>query len=1075
MSTYTKTYSNMRGVDLSSERSECDARRFNLLLNMWRDYHSNLGAAVETAPGFRKLANVVVPDGYDKKINGIHYLPGDTPYLLVHVGTRMEAYPITETEVDGEETDGEETEGEETENKKTVLSLGDPKNVAYTWNDAKSSSVYHYGKLYIVDGANYRSLKNNGSIITVDAVSSTPYIPTTFENGVAYEQRNMLTDYFVQKNTATGVGGMLDDIVIKDPCVAIQKFKINDTEKYLFQFVKHTEMVDRGTADSIRNYALYKYNSKTEVLTTFDNYAYIEAWWLNEQFNDPAVLEDENDGYMLVNPVMRLGTLSYDLVTGDKIETKRIEVKYVEHKYNNGALSMGAQNPNELTDGAPTPTIAKGINSIAVGRGTRANSQESAAFGLGTIASSDRQFVRGQYNLEDKDGKYVDIVGWGYEKGGGAVGRANIYTLTRKGEGWFQGDVYVGGSNMNWKASKLAKEDDVNNALNSFHGLKGEEKFTDDLPTEIYYKPIDVSYYHEVIEDDGSPDGAKTLDYNFENLIFTTNPDGAFRFNTLYTYLDTWSNRCYTINQYYHPNLKSGESVVPLTESFDPEGMLKSIALEAKFRGEGTYTHGNKDFALLAGADVVADGNGAASIGKENFVVGANANGFGAKGFVRAQTGTAMGYNNTVTGRHSVAFNEGNNVTGYASVGCGDHNNVFAAHSFGCGWQNKTIGQYNFLVGSETYSNGDHIFAFGHKGNYVGSSHIVNGNQNEVNGNYDIADGYKNAIFGDNNNVNGLNNAVGTVLRDADGNIIAKMPSSFNTVVGMKNKIVRETTEDETEEERNKRQSYGHIINGVENVIDATPSFRNIVNGQGNEVTSTVDDVGNAYVASGYSIISGIYNKVFSRFGSAIGEGLKVLGRSIVQLVIGKYNAPDPDASFIIGSGKSDSDRSNSFVIKKDGRAVLGAAPIDNMDAATKKYVDDKVSGIKIPSGGSAPSLYEHTVTILSNGGEDFMATATFITTDSASINSYDKALAFFKQNGFKAASGYSKDGQIVLSKIGYAEADKTAGTEEGIKAYGVRKTLADNSMTVPGWLIITKDLSQSRYYEYSDNVRTIF
>ena len=729
-----------------------------------------------------------------------------------------------------------------------------------------------------------------------------------------------------------------------------------------------------------------------------------------------------------------------------------------------GSLSAGGANSNETTDGESTPTEAKGMNSIATGRGTRANAQESATFGLGTIASSDRQFVRGQYNLEDKNGKYVDIVGWGYEKGDGTVGRANIHTLTRKGEAWFQGDVYVGGSNMDWKASKLAKEDDVNNALNSFHGLKGEEKFTEDLPTEIYYKPIDNAYTQEVIEDDGSPDGVKSTVYSFETIIFTTNPSGAYRLANVYTYLDTWNNRCYTLNPYYHPNLKTGESVVTLDESFDPEGMLKSIALEAKFRGEGTFTHGNKDFSLLAGADVVADGNGATSIGKENFVVGANANGFGTKGFVRAQTGTAMGYNNMVTGRHSVAFNEANTVTGYASAVFGDHNNVFAAHSFGCGWQNKTFGQYNFLVGSETVADGDHIFAFGHKGNYVGSSHIVNGNQNEVNGNYDIADGYKNAILGNNNNVNGLTNAVGTVLRDGDGNIIAKMPSSFNTVFGMKNKIVRETTEEETEEERNKRQSYGHIINGVENVIDATPSFQNIVNGQYNEITSTHDDDGNIQAASGYSIVSGIYNKVFSRFGSAIGEGLKVLGRSIVQLVIGKYNAYDPDASFIIGSGSSDENRANSFVIKKNGRAVLGAAPIDDMDAATKKYVDDKVGNIKIPSGGSTPKLYEHTVTISEQGTTICHISLTFISTDGAELNTFSKLSEFLRLNGKKAASGLMKNAtyEILPSYIEY---------DTGyIVANGIHKTISSGK-TVVGIMAI----SSSSGFRYVDHVRTIF
>ena len=57
--TYTRVYKDFRGVDFTSGRSECDPSRFNYLLNMWRDYHSEQGAAVETAPGYRAATGAV--------------------------------------------------------------------------------------------------------------------------------------------------------------------------------------------------------------------------------------------------------------------------------------------------------------------------------------------------------------------------------------------------------------------------------------------------------------------------------------------------------------------------------------------------------------------------------------------------------------------------------------------------------------------------------------------------------------------------------------------------------------------------------------------------------------------------------------------------------------------------------------------------------------------------------------------------------------------------------------------------------------------------------------------------------
>jgi hypothetical protein len=128
----------------------------------------------------------------------------------------------------------------------------------------------------------------------------------------------------------------------------------------------------------------------------------------------------------------------------------------------------------------------------------------------------------------------------------------------------------------------------------------------------------------------------------------------------------------------------------------------------------------------------------------------------------------------------------------------------------------------------------------------------------------------------------------------------------------------------------------GHIVGGDANKILAEGSYRNIVNGSNNKI-----EAGNGVKAEGYSIISGIDNIVNSRFGSALGEGLLVAGHYGPQLAIGKYNKLDKFANFVVGGGSNNYDRKNLFTVKKDGRAVLGADPVEDMDAATKRYVDN--------------------------------------------------------------------------------------------------------------------------------------
>lgn len=85
-------------------------------------------------------------------------------------------------------------------------------------------------------------------------------------------------------------------------------------------------------------------------------------------------------------------------------------------------------------------TIASGDCSHAEGYVTMANGYSSHAEGWGTKASSDCQHVEGQYNVEDANGIYVHIIGWGTDDSN----RKNIHTVDTSGNAMFTGKVTVG-------------------------------------------------------------------------------------------------------------------------------------------------------------------------------------------------------------------------------------------------------------------------------------------------------------------------------------------------------------------------------------------------------------------------------------------------------------------------------------------------------------------------------------------------------------------------------------------------------------------------------------------------------
>ena len=110
---------------------------------------------------------------------------------------------------------------------------------------------------------------------------------------------------------------------------------------------------------------------------------------------------------------------------------------------------------------------------------------------------------------------------------------------------------------------------------------------------------------------------------------------------------------------------------------------------------------------------------------------------------------------------------------------------------------------------------------------------------------------------------------------------------------------------------------------------------------------------GSTTTASGVnSHAEGDHTTASGDFSHAEGYGSKA--SSQFQHVQGKYNIEDKDRKYahIVGNGAGDAKRSNAHTLDwkgngwYSGKVTTGAAPVEDMDLTTKKYVDDKVSSL---------------------------------------------------------------------------------------------------------------------------------
>ena len=266
--TYNRYYGDFRGVDFSSDHTQVDEHRLAYAVNMYRDYQSSQGQALETIAGFRK--RVVLPEesevfgifnfshknSENKVVTKVLILSGEKLYLWKNypntaniVLSETIVVPEPDSVVNGTKTFRQilpenvvtvtalaKTNGEdltflmnydattrELSYASSDLSAGDRLLLSYkegiltasdalfsSMNPAKSTSFIFNNRLYIIDGKNY--LVYDGEKVV--SVLDNAYIPLTYINiitsgenadiGKEHEQRNILQPKFRHTFIADG-------------------------------------------------------------------------------------------------------------------------------------------------------------------------------------------------------------------------------------------------------------------------------------------------------------------------------------------------------------------------------------------------------------------------------------------------------------------------------------------------------------------------------------------------------------------------------------------------------------------------------------------------------------------------------------------------------------------------------------------------------------------------------------------------------------------------------------------------------------------------------------------------------
>ena len=180
-----------------------------------------------------------------------------------------------------------------------------------------------------------------------------------------------------------------------------------------------------------------------------------------------------------------------------------------------------------------TATEANGDGSHSEGYESKANGIYSHTEGFNTQADGYNQHVEGMNNIVDINNKYAHIIGNGQSD----ENRSNAHTVDWQGNGWFQGNVKVGGTSQDdTNAQNLITEDKYNRlkaTLPTTGEVTGQDITLDKTAEFEFIKPPLPMGNSEQVQYSGKNLFLPTLteQTTSNNVTCTPNGDGTFTLN----------------------------------------------------------------------------------------------------------------------------------------------------------------------------------------------------------------------------------------------------------------------------------------------------------------------------------------------------------------------------------------------------------------------------------------------------------------------------------------------------------------------------------------------------------------
>lgn len=322
-------------------------------------------------------------------------------------------------------------------------------------------------------------------------------------------------------------------------------------------------------------------------------------------------------------------------------------------------------------------------------------------------------------------------------------------------------------------------------------------------------------------------------------------------------------------------------------------------------------------------------------------------------------TATALNYDTLADGAHSFACNFNTHAKGEASFSSGSQTEAVGTVSHAEGYKSVSTGDYSHAEGYSCKAVGERSHAEGSSTKSEGFASHAEGNNAVADGQYAHAEGHTTVASGEGSHAEGVvSKATGKTSHAEGSQTLAS--GSYSHSEGSSTKAAGDYSHAEgasTEASGKYSHAEGASSKALNNSAHAE-GFGTTASGQFSH------SEGRETVALGIYSHSGGYKSSASKGGSFV-HGNSLNTDRDYQVMFGQFNAPAPDALFVIGNGTDADNRSNAFTLNADNSLQLG----------NTKITEEEFKKLKTGTGGTTPvvSVHDDLAAVIPKEGEQYV------------------------------------------------------------------------------------------------------